>query len=104
MDEGSGPGRLRDLVNGLGGRLSSQERDLLAEFADVWQAEHSALDERLNVERTANAKLSEQLAAAQKQVEILEQDRKWWLENAIKRRKRAEARGSTRSPRGREKT
>jgi hypothetical protein len=92
MAEKPGPETLRALAASLHVPVTLAEMDALAAHADAWQAERA--------ERDA---LAEQLAEAQKRLESLEQERKWWLENAIKRHKRAEARRSERPPRSRER-
>jgi sulfur relay (sulfurtransferase) DsrC/TusE family protein len=83
-----GPGTLRALATALQVPATQAEIDALVAHADAWgseQADHVAL--------------AEELALAQKRVEVLEQDRKWWQDNAIKRRKRSEARRSGSAPR-----
>ena len=83
MTDTPGPGTLRALATGLHAPVTPAQMDALVALADAWEAE-----------RVDGAALAEQLALAQKRVEVLEQDRRWWQENAIKRRKRAEARRS----------
>ncbi len=85
MADTVGAETLRALVAGLHTPVTQAEIDALLRHADAWAAE-----------RVERAGLEEQLAVAQKRVEVLEQDRKWWQDNAIKRRKRAEARRSGR--------
>jgi hypothetical protein len=82
MSDTMGPETLRALEAGLHTPITPEEKDALVAHADAWETERSAM--------------GEQLAAAQKRVEVLEQDREWWKANAIKRRKRAEARRSGR--------
>jgi hypothetical protein len=82
MSDIPGPKTLRALAAGLHTPITPEEKDALVAHADAWEAERVAI--------------AEQLAAAQKRVEVLEQDREWWKANAIKRRKRAEARRSGR--------
>jgi hypothetical protein len=63
-------------------------------------ADHLALLDHVRAwegDRKANAGLSEQLSAVQHKLEVLEQDRQWWQDNAIKRRKRAERRRQDKS-------
>jgi hypothetical protein len=74
---------LRALATGLHTPITTAQVDAIVAHADAWEAE-----------RIDRAALAEKLALAQKRVEVLEQDRRWWQENAIKRRKRAEARRS----------
>jgi hypothetical protein len=93
MAEKPGPETLRALAAGLHVPVALAEIDALAAHADAWEAERAGRDA-----------LAEQLAEAQKRLELLEQERKWWLENAIKRHKRAEARRSGRTPRSRART
>jgi hypothetical protein len=83
MTDSPGPDTLRALVRQT--RMTQAERDALLAHADAWQAERS--------DRTA---LIEQLAAVQSKLDAWERDRKWWQENTIKRRKRAEARRTSR--------
>jgi hypothetical protein len=86
MMDAEGPETLRALVSGgLHASVAPEDIDAILAHADAWEAER--------VERAA---LAEQLAVALKRVEVLEQDRKWWQDNAIRRRKRAEARRSGR--------
>jgi len=99
MADMPGPTTLRALAAGLRGPAALEDRDALRAHAEAWQeerAERLALAAQLESERLSNARLAEQLAEAQRRVELLEQDRRWWQENAIKRRKRAEARRSGR--------
>lgn len=77
--------------------LEVTARNALLAHAEAWETERSsqvAPAGQLDVERLASRKLAEKLEEARKQVEVLEQDRKWWQENAIKRRKRAATRRS----------
>jgi len=83
MTDTPGPTTLRALARGLHAPATPAELDALVAHADAWEAE-----------QIRQAALADQLAAAQKRVEVLEQDREWWKANAIKRRKRAEARRS----------
>jgi hypothetical protein len=107
MADMMGPETLRALATGLRVPAALAEIDALLAHADAWGAERVnriALAEQLDFERLTNGRLTEQLAAAQKRVEVLDQDRRWWQENAIKRRKRAATRRSEHPPRGRERT
>jgi hypothetical protein len=83
-----GPGTLRALATALQVTVTHVQIDALDAHADAWESDRANRDA-----------LAEQLALAQKRVEVLEQDRKWWQENAIKRRKRSEARRSGGLPR-----
>ena len=85
MADPTSPETLRALVAGLQTPATQAVIDALLAHAEAWAGE-----------RVERAGLEEQLAVAQKRVEVLEQDRKWWQDNAIKRRKRAEARRSGR--------
>jgi hypothetical protein len=87
MAEILGPETLRALAVGLQQPSLPAEREAILTHADAWEAEQ--------VERSA---LVEQLAEVRKQVEVLEQDRKWWQANAIKRAKRSATRRSGRPP------
>ena len=87
MAEILGPETLRALATCPQQPVLLVEREAILTHADAWEAEH--------VERTA---LVEQLAEARRQVEVLEQDRKWWQANAIKRAKRSASRRSGRPP------
>jgi hypothetical protein len=82
MSDTLGPETLRALAAGLPGPATRAEMDALAAHADAWEAERIGLEE--------------QLAAMRDRVEVLEKDRRWWQDNAIKRRKRAEERRSGR--------
>lgn len=104
MTDPQGPEALRSLAAGLHSPITSDERDQLSAHANVWEAERLncvALVDQLGAERTVNEKLKEQLTAAQKRLEVLEQDRKWWQDNAIRRVKRSATRRSERPPRKR---
>jgi hypothetical protein len=83
MTDMLGPGTLRALATDPHTSATQAQIDALVAHADAWEAE-----------RVDRAALAGQLALAQKRVEVLEQDKRWWQENAIKRRKRAEARRS----------
>lgn len=85
MTSSPGPETLRALAASLHGPVAPAEKEALAAHADAWEAE-----------RAEQAAIADQLAATQKRVEVLEQDREWWKANAIKRRKRSEARRSGR--------
>lgn len=107
MADTPGPNTLRALATGQPVPVTLAEIDVLFAHADAWEAERVnrvALAKQLDFERLTNGRLTEQLAAAQKRVDLLEQDRKWWQANAIKRRKRAATRQSGRPPRRRERT
>jgi hypothetical protein len=78
-----GPGTLRALAARLSMPAMPAQVDALVAHADAWEAE-----------RVARAALAEELAEAQRRVELLERDKRWWQDNAIKRRKRAEQRRS----------
>lgn len=88
MADPQGPETLRELIRGLRGGMAQTDVDALLAHAKTWEAE-----------RDGNAGLGEQLAAAVKRVEVLEADRKWWQDNAIRRSKRAAARRSGNPPR-----
>jgi hypothetical protein len=87
MAELLGPDTLRALAMGLQEPALPHAREGIIAHADAWEAER--------VDRIA---LAEQLAEVQKQVEVLEADRKWWQANAIKRAKRSAKRRSGHSP------
>lgn len=96
------PETLRALAAALHASAAPAEIDALLAHADAWEAERVhrvALAERLDAERLTNGRLTEQLAAVQQRLDVLEQDRKWWQENAIKRSKRAATRRSGGPPR-----
>jgi hypothetical protein len=76
------------LTAGLRGSIAQADVEALLGLAGAWEAE-----------RLADAGLRDQLAAAEKRVEVLEADRKWWKDNAIRRSKRAAARRSGNIPR-----
>jgi hypothetical protein len=101
------PESLSALAAGLDMRFSHAEICALSALAAVWDAEQVdrvALAEQMDSERLTKGRLTEQLTAAQKRLEVLEQDRKWWQENAIQRRRRAETRRSGRPPSTNERT
>jgi hypothetical protein len=103
----TGPATLRELAVS---RLAPTLPELLAALeahASAWEAEREdreALAAQLVVERAAATRLAEQLAVVQQRLEVLEQDRKWWQENAIKRVKRAASRRGEGAPDGRRGT
>jgi hypothetical protein len=78
-----GPETLRALAARLPAPVPPGDMEALLAHIEAWKSEE-----------LARTRLEEQLASAQKQVEVLEQDRKWWEANAIKRSKRAAARRS----------
>ena len=97
MVDTPGPERLRLLVAGLHMPVSPAEIEALLAHASAWESEQLkcvALREQLELECLATGSLTWQLAAAQRQAEVLEQDRNWWKENAIRRAKRRAARRS----------
>ena len=90
-----GPETLRELAGGTLGPTSSGLAATLQAHARAWETERencAALAARLDAERAAAASLAEQLEVVHQRLEVLEQDRKWWQENAIKRHKRAATR------------
>lgn len=97
MADTPGPEALRELMAGLHGTASPAQIDAMAAYVEAWELERvtrHALDEQLAQARLSNEALAEQLAAALRQVEVLEKDRKWWQDNAIRRAKRSAARRS----------
>ena len=87
MAEILGPETLRALATGLHLPVLPAGREAILAHADAWEGERG--------DRIA---LAEQLAEVRKQVELLEEDRKWWQANAIKRAKRSATRRSGRPP------
>jgi hypothetical protein len=101
MPDKPGPETLIALAMGL--PVTAEQMEALVAHAEAWKAERAdlgSLSEKLDVEHRTGGVLVEQLAEAKKRLELLEQDRKWWQENAIKRSKRAAERKSRLPPRG----
>ena len=102
MADGPGPETLKALAAGLQGHAPSTEIEALISLAETWASERedrAGFSARLDLQQTVNERLAEQLAAAQERVDVLERDRKWWQDNAIRRSKRIAARRSTRPSR-----
>jgi len=97
MVDTPGPERLRMLVAGLHMPVAPSEIEALLAHASAWETERAelvALREQLQLERITAASMTGELTALHKQLELLEQDRNWWKDNAIKRAKRRAARRS----------
>lgn len=92
MAETMGPETLRALARGLRARATQAETEALLAHAASWEAEQETIKS-----------LAHRLAEAEKRVGVLEQDRKWWQDNALKRAKRSAARRSGGPPRGSQK-
>jgi hypothetical protein len=102
MADRPGPETLKALAAGLQGRARTTDIEHLMAHAETWAAERedrAGLSAQLDLQRTVNGSLAEQLAAAQERVDVLERDRKWWQDNAIRRSKRIAARRSARPSR-----
>jgi hypothetical protein len=102
MADGPGPDTLKALAAALQGRAPSTEIEALMAHAQTWAAEREAcagLSAQFDLQQTAYARQAEQLAALQERVDVLERDRKWWQDNAIRRSKRIAARRSGRPSR-----
>lgn len=87
MDGTPGPQSLRALGDRLLNSIEPAELGTLERHADTWEAE-----------RREHTQIAQKLKIVEQQLEVLERDRKWWQENAIKRRKRAERRRAGQPP------
>lgn len=97
MLDTAGPETLRAVAEGLRRSVTTDQLEALVSHAAAWEVERADridLAEQLDVQRATNRELNEQLGVAQKKLEALERDRKWWQDNAIRRRKRAAMRRS----------
>lgn len=83
MADIAGPETLTALAAELEAAATREQVKALHMLAVTWQAERGRL-----------AALSDQLATTEKRLEVLEKDRQWWQDNAIKRRKRSDERRS----------
>ncbi len=63
------------------------ELEALQRHAAAWEAE-----------RLERSQIAQKLKVVEQKLEVLERDRKWWQDNAIKRRKRAEKRRGGQTP------
>jgi len=83
MADFAGPETLTALAVAVEGAATPAQVKVMHTLAATWQAE-----------RGRSAELIAQLATTEKRLEVLEKDRKWWQDNAIKRRKRSDERRS----------
>jgi len=98
MPEKPEPATLRALAAALPAAVAPEAIGDLLAHAEAWEAEQLALTRLLDSERERGVVLTEQLSVLHKRVDVLEQDRKWWQENAIRRMKRTASRRSARPP------
>jgi hypothetical protein len=83
MADSAGPETLTALAAELADAATPAQVQVMHALAATWQAE-----------RGQSAALIAQMATTEKRLEVLEKDRQWWQDNAIKRIKRSAARRS----------
>lgn len=97
MLDTAGPETLKAVAKGLQSSVTTEQFEALVSHTEAWEAERADrldLADQLEIQRASNRELKQQLDAAQQKLEELERDRKWWQDNAIRRRKRAAMRRS----------